>query len=588
MADNFPTDAGSGGLTFASDDIGGVHYPLTKLTFGALDSQTIASSGTGTDDAGTQRVTLATDIDLPTGPVTNAGTFAVQSTLQAGTAAFGKLSANSGVDIGDVDVTSVIPSTGATNLGKAIDAVVGSADVGVALLAKHQGNSNHVSVDDGDYDILRTSEFGALHTEPEQHIVIDDMDALLGNGGTWAAIDSDTTGVASSTKHVLGSASVEFDKVDGAANSGIGGVTKALTSIDLGGLSPHDIFQCVVQVGATTELDGGSAFFFLRLGTDSTDYNEWRIDGIEFTAGIWETVALEVGDASFAGQGGAGADFSAITYIAVGFSFDAVGDALANIYVDEISFHTNQHVNAAINAEISSSVTSANINLQKVAGSPATKSSGNVGAGTQRVTLADDDTNASAIKTAVEIIDNAVHVDDAGFTLGTDSGVMMMGFAGTQSVDANDAGAIAIEADGSIHCALDTETTKVIGSVIPAAAATGGMSFDMLALAAEDNDKVIKASAGTLYYISVQSIDATPVYLKLFDATSITPGTTSADLQFMCPANTTAANGAGIVLDFSRGIEFATGIVALIATGIALDDNTAVSANEVVVTLGFE
>lgn len=140
----------------------------------------------------------------------------------------------------------------------------------------------------------------------------------------------------------------------------------------------------------------------------------------------------------------------------------------------------------------------------------------------------------------------------------------------------------------AVAATLDAETTKIIGSVIPVAAATGGMSFDMLALAAEDNDKVIKGSAGTLYYISVQSIDATPVYLKLFDAASITPGTTVADLQFMCPANTTAANGAGIVLNFSTGIEFATGIVALIATGIALDDNTAVSANEVVVTLGFE
>jgi hypothetical protein len=65
MADNFVTDPGAAGITFASDDIGGIHYPLTKLTFGELDSQTIASSGTGIDDAGTQRVTLATDITLP-------------------------------------------------------------------------------------------------------------------------------------------------------------------------------------------------------------------------------------------------------------------------------------------------------------------------------------------------------------------------------------------------------------------------------------------------------------------------------------------------------------------------------------------
>ncbi len=78
MADNFVTDPGALGITFASDDISSVHYPITKLGFGALDSVDLASSGTGTDDAGTLRVTLATDIDLPTGPVTNTGTFVVQ------------------------------------------------------------------------------------------------------------------------------------------------------------------------------------------------------------------------------------------------------------------------------------------------------------------------------------------------------------------------------------------------------------------------------------------------------------------------------------------------------------------------------
>jgi hypothetical protein len=51
--------------------------------------------------------------------VTNAGTFATQATLQAGSAAIGKLAANSGVDIGDVDVTSLpaIPA-GTNTIGK--------------------------------------------------------------------------------------------------------------------------------------------------------------------------------------------------------------------------------------------------------------------------------------------------------------------------------------------------------------------------------------------------------------------------------------------------------------------------------------
>ncbi|KKN04923.1 hypothetical protein LCGC14_1092390, partial [marine sediment metagenome] len=277
----------------------------------------------------------------------------------------------------------------------------GGTDPGFPMLAKHAAATARLSTATNDYDIPRLSEYGAFLTEPEQHLIIDEMDALTANGGTWAAIDSDTTGVALSTKHVLGAGSIEFDKVDGLANSGIGGITKALTAIDLSGSSPHDILQTVVQVGATSELDGGSAYFFLRLGTNSTDYNEWRIDGTEFTAGIWETVALEIGDASFAGQGGDGITWTAITYIAVGFSFDAVGDTLANIYVDEISFHTNQHVNAAINAEISSSVTSANVNVQKIAGSPTTKGAGNAGNGSQRIVLATDDINMAAINAAV-------------------------------------------------------------------------------------------------------------------------------------------------------------------------------------------
>lgn len=74
-------------------------------------------------------------------------------------------------------------------------------------------------------------------------------------------------------------------------------------------------------------------------------------------------------------------------------------------------------------------------------------------------------TQAGAIQTAVEIIDNAIHVDDAAFTLGTHSGVMMMGFAGTQSVNANDAGAIAMETDGAIHIHDGGNTITVDGTV---------------------------------------------------------------------------------------------------------------------------
>ena len=67
MADNFTADAGSGGDTFAADDVGGAKYPRGKLSLGADGTVVDAVGGTGTDSTAVQRVTLATDIALPTG-----------------------------------------------------------------------------------------------------------------------------------------------------------------------------------------------------------------------------------------------------------------------------------------------------------------------------------------------------------------------------------------------------------------------------------------------------------------------------------------------------------------------------------------
>jgi hypothetical protein len=67
MADNVTADPGSGGAVFATDDVGGTHYPIGKIAFGALDSVTLASADSGAADGGTQRVTVATDDDLMLG-----------------------------------------------------------------------------------------------------------------------------------------------------------------------------------------------------------------------------------------------------------------------------------------------------------------------------------------------------------------------------------------------------------------------------------------------------------------------------------------------------------------------------------------
>lgn len=133
MADDIELDAGSGGDTIAADDISGVKYGRTKITLGA----------DGVNDGD-----VASGNPMPVGVI---------SALPAGTNAIGKLAANSGVDIGDVDVTSVAPGTSASSLGKAEDAAHGSGDVGVMSLAVRTDSPANKSGADGDYEPLQVS-----------------------------------------------------------------------------------------------------------------------------------------------------------------------------------------------------------------------------------------------------------------------------------------------------------------------------------------------------------------------------------------------------------------------------------------------
>jgi hypothetical protein len=87
----------------------------------------------------------------------------IDTALPAGTNAIGKLAANSGVDIGDVDVTSIVPGTGATNLGKAEDAGHSSGDVGVMALSVRQDAAAALGGTDADYQPLITDASGRLH-----------------------------------------------------------------------------------------------------------------------------------------------------------------------------------------------------------------------------------------------------------------------------------------------------------------------------------------------------------------------------------------------------------------------------------------
>jgi len=63
-------------------------------------------------------------------------------------------------NIGDVDVASIIPGTGATNLGKAEDAAHASGDVGVMALAVRQDAAGALAGTSGDYAPIQVDAIG--------------------------------------------------------------------------------------------------------------------------------------------------------------------------------------------------------------------------------------------------------------------------------------------------------------------------------------------------------------------------------------------------------------------------------------------
>ena len=134
---------------------------------------------TGVRATGTQRITIATD---DTVAVTNAGTFATQATLQAGTAEFGKLAAgtavighvindaNSGVDIGDVDVLSLpnVTLAAGTNTNEVVGDVAHDAAVGgnPVLVGLESRTTEPTAVGDGDAVRALATSLGKQIVQP--------------------------------------------------------------------------------------------------------------------------------------------------------------------------------------------------------------------------------------------------------------------------------------------------------------------------------------------------------------------------------------------------------------------------------------
>ena len=186
--------------------------------------------------------------------------------LGAGTAAIGKLVANDGVDIGDVDVTSIIPGTGATNLGKAIQSAQGTTDTGVPALVVRNDTLADLSGADGDYAPLQVNASGALYTEVK-------TSALPSGAATEAkqdVIETTLNSIEGDTSSLAGAVSGTEMQVDVVASLPAGtnaiGKLAANSGVDIGDVDVTSLPSLPAGTNNIGDVDIASA---LPAGTNS-------------------------------------------------------------------------------------------------------------------------------------------------------------------------------------------------------------------------------------------------------------------------------------------------------------------------------
>ncbi len=246
---------------------------------------------------------------------------------------------------------------------------------------------------DGDYVPFQFGEHGGLYASVDQvHIDIDELQSLT---PAWtASTDAKALILSATSEHVAsheGFTSVSLEKDGGTVVEASYG--KTITSLDGSAMPGAGLVDFYVKHADFTNVGE----VFVRLGTGASDYNQYGIDPDELSTSLWNHLSFSLHEGV---QTGTGLDLSNITYVAFGVIMDAAGNTVAAVLFNDLELHS---VNAS---ELVITGNAANTVRVSKFGSPsnatATTGAGNTSTGTLRVTIATDDINLAAIKTAVE------------------------------------------------------------------------------------------------------------------------------------------------------------------------------------------
>jgi hypothetical protein len=515
---------------------------------------TIASDSTGVLSVDDNGGALTVDGTVELGATTLAAlesltTITTVTTVSAVTAITNALPSGTN-NIGDVDVLSIVPGTGATNLGKVEDAAHTTGDVGVMSLAVRRDADTALAGTDGDYAPLQVNAAGSLKVA---------ITAGAGSGGTsiadGASFTRDTTSItpvggvveASAPTVTAGDAVALSLTTAGAVRVAVasGGIAGAVVD-SVAGATDEGVLAVAVRddaLATLTPIDG--------------DYTQTRVNA---RGALW--VALD----STAAQ--------TVTLAAGTATNEVVGDAAHDAAAAGNPLLVGGYASAAAPADVSADADAVRAWYLRNGAQATVLTAAGALIGGDATNGIDVDVTRIIPGTTATALGKA---EDAAHASG-DTGVMALAVR-------QDTLATLSSATGDYEPLHLDATGRVYANAQVTAQATGGATPGRLVSAASTNGTVVKASAGTLYALVVTNINAAVRYLKVYNSASVTVGTTTPTWTFAIPAS---ATGAGFNVPIPAcGIAFGTGICLGMTTGIADNDTGAVAANEIIANYAF-
>lgn len=400
-------------------------------------------------DQSTVPVSLAS---VPSHAVTNAGTFATQ-------------------------VTSIVPGTGATNLGKAEDTAHTTGDVGVMALAVRNDNGTALAGSDGDYLPMTTDSSGALRVDINGTVSTNNSTTAVLAGGAVFTGTSDEALIyneirisviashASATDGLSIQQSIDNTNWDVTDTYTIPAATAKTYSVP----RQARYFRVVYTNGATLQTSFRMQTILNRIGTRSASQrpgdaytNETDLDQVQtfamgYNGTTWDRLRSDT-------TNGLDVDVTRLPALVAGAA------VIGKVGIDQTTPGTTNLVALAANQSV---------NVAQMNGVTVTMGNGVAGTGVQRVTMASDSTaNIATIGTSVTpgtAAANLGKAEDAAAVTG-DTGVGVLGVRNdtlaSQTSASGDYGFHALDQAGILMTAGAPRALKVAPTVVTITSST--------------------------------------------------------------------------------------------------------------------